>query len=84
MVVDERLTVDVPVPPDDSPTLAGFTEMDSPDEGDTEVDRLMVPAKLLRLPKFMVDDAEPPVENEILAGVADRVKSPTPTVTVVV
>jgi len=82
--VDENVIVEVPVPPEKSVTLAGLSETDSPEAGDTDVDRLTVPVKLFRLPRVRVDEAELPVENETLVGFAAREKSPTFTVTVAV
>ena len=82
--MDENVIVEVPLPPEESVTLAGLSETDSPEAGDTDVDRLTVPVKLFRLPRLRVDDAELPVENETLVGFAEREKSPTLTVTVAV
>ena len=76
------MRVDVPVPPEANTTLAGLTETDSPETGTIDVERLTVPAKLLRLPRLIVDELELPVANETLVGLADKVKSPTPTVMV--
>ncbi len=84
MVVDENVTMEVPLPPEESVTLAGLSETDSPEAGDTDVDRLTVPVKLFRLPRLRADDAELPVENETLVGFAESEKSPTLTVTVAV
>jgi len=82
--VDENVIVEVPLPPEESVTLAGLSETASPEAGDTDVDRLTVPVKLFRLPRLRVDDAELPVENETLVGFAESEKSPTLTVTVAV
>ena len=78
------MSVDDPVPPDDKLTLAGFRAADSPEEGDTEVDRDTVPAKLSRLDRLIVDEPELPVDIERLDGLVEREKSPMPTVTTVV
>ncbi len=75
------MSVDVPAPPEERATLTGLSETASPEEGVAKVDRLTVPVKLLRLPKLMVDDAEPPVENDTFVGFAESEKSPTLTVT---
>ena len=82
-MVDENVIIEVPLPPEDSATLAGLTETVNPEEGDTQAQRLTDPVKLFRLARLMVDDAELPVENETLVGFAEREKSPTLTVTVV-
>ena len=76
--------MEVPLLPEESTTLAGFRETDNPEAGVTDVDRLTVPAKLFRLPRFKVDEAELPVDNETLVGFAESEKSPTLTVAVVV
>ena len=78
------MSVEDPVPPDDKLTVAGFTAADSPEEGDTEVDRDTVPAKLFRLDRLIVDEPEPPVDIARLDGLVEREKSPTPTVMTVV
>ncbi len=78
------MSVEDPVPPDERETLAGLREVDSPVEGETVIDRDTVPAKLFRLERLIVDEPEPPVDIEKLAGLEDTAKSPTPTVTTVV
>ncbi len=78
------MSVEDPVPPDNKPTLAGFRAADNPEEGDTEMERDTTPAKLFWLERLIVDEPEPPVDIERLDGLAERVKSPTPTVTTVV
>jgi len=73
--------VDEPDPPDERLTLVGFTVAARPEGAEAERD--IVPAKLLRLDRLMVDVPELPVDMVTVAGMAEMEKSPTPTVTVV-
>ncbi len=63
-----------PEPPLERVTLVGLREAESPD-GDTEAARLTVPAKLLRLPRLIVEVAEDPAWKLRLAGLLEILKS---------
>ena len=59
LVVELVVRVDVPVPPPVRVMLEGFRDVVRP-EGETFLEREIVPAKLLRLVKVMVETAEEP------------------------
>ncbi len=82
-VLELTVRVDVPVPPGLRLTLAGFTEAVRP-PGMTDVERLTVPAKPARLVRVMDEVPELPAWTVSVVGLAEIVKSPTPTVIVVV
>jgi hypothetical protein len=64
----------VPVPPDETETLDGFSERPSP-EGEPVADTATVPAKLLTLVKVIVEvDADPALMLREV-GLAEMVKS---------
>jgi hypothetical protein len=85
--VVETVSMLVPVPPEDRETLAVLNVAVGP-LFDTEVARLTIPAKPLRLTRVIVDVADIPAGNVKLVGFADIEKSggggpmtPTPIVT---
>ncbi len=53
-MVDERVRLDVPVPPGLSVTLVGLTDAVMP-EGETDVVKLTVPANPFRLDRVIVE-----------------------------
>ena len=77
------VSVEEAVPPGLRLTLVGLKEADRLPE-DTEAERLTVPAKEARLLTVMVDVPELPAKTTTVPGLEDSVKSPTPTVMVVV
>lgn len=58
-VGEETVSVDDAEPPEKRLTLVGFREAARP-EGETDVDREIVPEKLLKLDKLIVDVPEEP------------------------
>ncbi len=78
-MVELKVRVDVPVPPEERVTLAGLTEDVRPD-GDTADVRATVPAKPLTLVRVIVCVLTRPAMTLTLDG-ALRVKSTTFTVT---
>jgi hypothetical protein len=78
-VLELRVRVEVPEPPDTRATLIGLREAVVP-EGETDAARLTVPAKPFRLVRVMVDCEEEPEVIVRLVG-AETVKSVTLTVT---
>ena len=81
------MSVDVPVPPETSETLAWLSEKLSP-LGALDAERVIVPAKLFRLFKVIAEEPEDPAFWVREEGFAAMLKSPeltevTVTVTVV-
>ena len=77
------VSVEAPFPPGLRVTLTGLREVVRP-LGVTDVERLTVPAKPARLVRVMVEVLEPPAWTVSVVGLAEIVKSPTPTVIVAV
>ncbi len=82
-MLELTVRVEEAVPPGLRLTLAGFT-VDVRPEGVTDVERLIVPVKPARLLRVMVEVPELPACTVTVLGLDKMVKSPTPTVTVVV
>ena len=61
-------------PPLERVTLVGLREVDGPDD-DTRAARLMVPTKLLRLARVIVEVEEEPAWKLKLAGLLEMLKS---------
>jgi len=70
----ETVIVLLPVPPDESDTLEGFSERLSP-AGDPVEDKVTVPAKLLRLVNVIVEVEDDPEVMLREAGFAEILKS---------
>ncbi len=78
-----RVSVEEADPPGVRVTLAGATPAVKPD-GDTEVERLIVPVNPATLFRLIVAVPELPACTVTELGVDEMVKSPTPTVMVAV
>ncbi len=82
-MLELRVSVEEPVPPGLRLTPAGLMEAVRPERFDVEV-RVIVPVKPARLLRVMAEVPELPAWMVTVPGLAEMVKSPTPTVTVVV
>jgi hypothetical protein len=73
LVVELTVSVDVPVPPLVRAMLEGFSDAVKP-EGETFVDREIVPVKPLKLVNVMVEVAEEPDWVVMIVGLAETLK----------
>ena len=72
---EDTVRLDEPEPLEVRPTIVGLRDAVSPEDGETDVARLTVPAKLLRLARLMVEVADDPAWKLTLEGLPETVKS---------
>jgi len=75
VVDDATVSVEIPDPPEDSVTLDELRLAVRPEEGDTVVESVTGPAKLLMLARLIVAVAEEPDWNDMLDGLELMLKS---------